>query len=305
MKAVTISLAALVVPLAFSLPTELTVRQTQPRVQINSAFYATLRRYTEFSVASLATFTFNLGKCPSPPSGSSLVRTIVNSATDTQVAIFQDDASREFIVSFSGTWSVQDFLTDFSFVSIPQGTAQGCTGCKAHAGFYVAWRSVADNVTTALSELRTQKPGYSTTITGHSLGGALASLAYTDLKAAGVPLNIAYTFGSPRVGNPAYADFTDKLSGASNTQLGTLIRVTHNTDGVPGLPSNAMGFQHTRTEIYELDDASGNQTPETTFRCFGQEAADCNKGTAMGFINLDHLEYTNVDMTNLSEDQCK
>jgi hypothetical protein len=104
--------------------------------------------------------------------------------------------------------------------------------------------------------------------------------------------------GSPRVGNPAYATFTDSLSGASDSNLGTLIRITHNTDGVPGLPTQAMGFQHTRTEIYQLDNAAGLQSPETTFRCFGQEAGDCNRATAMGFINLDHLVYTGVQMTN-------
>lgn len=272
---------------------------------VDPSLYPTLRRYTEFSVASLATFTFNLGTCQSPPSGSSLVRTFNKLLTDTQVAIFQDDGARELIVSFSGTASIQDFLTDLSFIPVTQRTAAGCSGCKVHAGFYIAWRSVADDVTKALSQLRAQKPGYTITITGHSLGGALASLAYTDLKAAGVPINIAYTFGAPRVGNKAFADYTDKLSGASNTQLGTLIRVTHNSDGVPGLPTNDMGFQHTRTELFQLDDASGSQTPGTTFRCFGQEAMDCSRGSATGFINQDHLKYTNVDMTNISMDQCK
>jgi hypothetical protein len=104
--------------------------------------------------------------------------------------------------------------------------------------------------------------------------------------------------GQPRVGNPAYASFIDSLSGASDTALGSFIRITHATDGVPGLPTQDMGFRHSRTEIYELDNAAGTQSPETTFRCFGQEAGDCNRGTAMGFINQDHLVYTGVQMTN-------
>lgn len=252
-------------------------------------------------MASLATFTFNLGRCPSPPFKSTLVKTIANLVTDTQAAIFRDDNAKEIILSLPGTSSVQDFVTDFAFVPLNQTTAAGCTDCRVHGGFYVAWRSIADEVIAALADLRAKNPGYSTVITGHSLGGALATLAYTDLKAANLPVKIAYTMGSPRVGNPAYANFVDRLSGASDSSLGTMIRITHKTDGVSGLPSQAMGFQHSRTEIYELDNEAGTQSPETTSRCFGQEAPDCNKATAMGFINQDHLVYTGIQMTNGAE----
>jgi len=229
------------------------------------------------------------------------VKTIKDLVTDTQAAIFKDDNAKELILSFPGTASAQDFVTDFSFIPLNQTTASGCTDCRVHGGFYVAWRSIADQVIAALADLRAKNPGYSTIITGHSLGGAIATLAYTDLKAAGVPVKTAYTMGSPRVGNPAYADFNDRLSGASDTNLGTLIRITHHIDGVPGLPSQAMGFQHSRTEIYELDNAAATQSPATTFRCFGQEASDCNRGTAVGFINQDHLVYTGILMTDGAE----
>lgn len=252
-------------------------------------------------MASLAAFTFNLGSCPSPPFKSTLVKTIANLLTDTQVAIFQDDTAKELIVSFPGSSSVQDFVTDLVFLPLNQTTASGCTDCRVHGAFYVAWRSVADEVTAALADLRAKNTGYSTILTGHSLGGALATLAFTDLKASGVPVKIAYTMGSPRVGNKAYADFNDRLSGASDSNLGTLIRITHNIDGVPGLPTQGMGFQHSRTEIYELDNAAGTQSAETTYRCFGQEAADCNRATATGFINQDHLVYTGIQMTNGAE----
>lgn len=260
-----------------------------------------LQRYTRFAVASLATFTYNLGKCPSPPFKSTLVKTINNIATDTQAAIFRDDNARELILSLPGTSSAQDFVTDFAFIPMNQTTAMGCTNCRVHSGFYVAWRSIADEVADALADLRAANPGYSTIITGHSLGGALASLAYVDLKAGGVPIEIAYTMGSPRVGNPAYADFVDRLSDASDQNLGTMIRITHGIDGVPGLPTQEMGFQHSRTEIYAVNNAAGVQSPETTHRCFGQEAPDCNRGTAVGFINQDHLVYLDINMTNGAE----
>lgn len=224
------------------------------------------------------------------------MRTFHNIFTDTQAAIFQDDGAKEIIVSFPGTQSLQDLLTDIAFIPLPLLTAPGCTNCAVHSGFHVAWRSVADDITRALSQLRVQKPAYSVIVVGHSLGGAIASLAFTDLKANNVPIKAAYTMGAPRVGNAQYATFTDKLAGASDKQLGSFIRITHNTDGVPSLPSIEMGFRHTRTEIYQLDNASGEQTAATTFRCFGQEAPDCSRKTATGFINQDHLKYTGVEV---------
>lgn len=106
--------------------------------------------------------------------------------------------------------------------------------------------------------------------------------------------------GSLRVGNPAYADFTTNLAAgdgadSSGLDLGTLIRITHNLDGVPNLPRMEMGFKHAGTEIYQLDDeASKTQTAATTYRCYGQEAQDCSLGSATGFINQDHLTYTGM-----------
>lgn len=252
----------------------------------------------------MATFIYGLGTCKSPPFKSRLVRKISNTVTDTQVAIFQDDAAQELIVSFPGSASIQDFGTDFNFFFKPFDDVPGCSGCQVHGGVLKAWRSVKGELVAALSELRDQQPSYSTIIVGHSLGGGLASMAYTDLKANDVPVAAAYTMGALRIGNPAYAAFTDHLSGASDTQLGDLLRLTHGIDGIPNLPFEPLGFQHTLTEIYEQDTKliTGTQSPETTFRCFGQEAPDCIRNKAVGFINQDHLVYTGVQMT--TNEQC-
>ena len=271
---------------------------------VQPELFPVLQRYTRFAVASLATFVYGLGTCQSPPFSSKLVRKVKNIVSDTQVAVFQDGAAKEFIVSFPGSSSIQDFGTDFNFFFMPFDTAPGCNGCQVHGGVLKGWRSVQDDLTKALAELGAEQPTYSTIIVGHSLGGGLASIAYTDLKANNVPIKAAYTMGSLRVGNQQYADYTDKLSGASDSQLGHLIRITHGIDGVPGLPTEAMGFVHTRTEIYELDTAlvGGTQAASVTFRCYGQEAADCNKGSATGFINQDHLVYTGISMA--TPEQC-
>ncbi|KNG49846.1 feruloyl esterase a [Stemphylium lycopersici] len=185
------------------------------RELIQPSLYPILQRYTRFAVASLATFVYGLGECANPPFQSVLVRKVTNLVTDTQVAIFRDDAAREFVVSFPGTSSIQDFGTDFNFFFMPFDNVPGCDGCQVHGGVLKGWKSVKEGLVAALGELRAEKPGYRTVVVGHSLGGGLASVAFTDLKANGVRVDAAYTMGSLRVGNQAYADFTDRLSGAS------------------------------------------------------------------------------------------
>ena len=50
-----------------------------------------------------------------------------------------------------------------------------------------------------------------------------------------------YTFGQPRVGNVAYADYFKSILPE--------YRVVHYADIVPHLPLEAMGFHHVPTEV--------------------------------------------------------
>jgi len=71
---------------------------------------------------------------------------------------------------------------------------------------------------------------------GHSLGGALATLAAMDIK-----LNVpgksvsCYTFGSPKVGDSAFA-------GAYNKLVPDTHRFVNDTDLVPKIPP--FGYEH-------------------------------------------------------------
>lgn len=196
---------------------------------------------------------------------------------------------------------MHDPKLESSFSLAPLSSSPGCTACQVHASILGIWRSLQPVLAKTLSELQPILPGYKTIIVGHSLGGSLASLAYTELKANSVPVEKAYTMGALRVGNQAYADFTDRLAGASDGQLGDLIRITHGADSLPNLPSSKnTRFQHTRTEIYEVDTTprSDEQSAGTTFRCFGQEAQDCIRGNTAARNGFDHTKYTGVLMVD-------
>ncbi|KAH9029130.1 alpha/beta-hydrolase [Lactarius hengduanensis] len=74
---------------------------------------------------------------------------------------------------------------------------------------------------------------------GHSLGGALAELD-TLLMKLNLPADTTVrgvTFGTPRVGNPAWATYFD-------SQIADFTRMNNNRDMVPIVPGQLLGFRH-------------------------------------------------------------
>lgn len=150
---------------------------------------------------------------------------------------------------------------------------------------------------TTLTSSLAASPGYKLVVTGHSMGGALASLAAASLNGQNFTLT-AYTYGQPRTGDQAYADYVDKVFPGSST----MIRATHSNDGVPQIPPQSDGYRHHTTEYWESDD---NTSAEGTYQCTGQEPQDCNqseKGYGIGNggigINLAHLTYFGISIGN-------
>lgn len=116
---------------------------------------------------------------------------------------FDEDGTQAFIasnkeyavLSFRGTEpaSIKDIKADANAKLVD------CESCgKIHEGFDNAFKSVAQDIQAELNNGKyTDLPLY---ITGHSLGGALATIAAKKLThIAGIAA--CYTFGSPRVGN--------------------------------------------------------------------------------------------------------
>ncbi|CAC5386849.1 unnamed protein product [Mytilus coruscus] len=92
-------------------------------------------------------------------------------------------------------------------------------------------------------------PDYNIWITGHSLGGAVASIASARLVYEGLIKKekmALYTFGMPKVGNRQYAIEHNRLVNNS-------WRVVHRDDPVPHYPLSTglpNGPYHHRTEVY-------------------------------------------------------
>jgi len=84
-------------------------------------------------------------------------------------------------------------------------------------------------------------------MTGESLGGAVATLGQYYLQQAGFTMELQYNFGSPRVGNSAWAQ---QFSRAFDRPL-PLFRVTHAHDVVSRLPPiHFFDYHHVDGEVF-------------------------------------------------------
>ena len=134
-----------------------------------------------------------------------------------------------------------------------QATAEGQAEIWVHSGFLKAYRAVRAEVLqlvdAILQERSGEEQGWTVFVTGHSLGGALSTLCAYELatrpKWASTanatntrtpPTIINYSYGSPRVGNKAFAD-------AFNAAVPNAWRVVNNNDAVALVP-RLMGYSH-------------------------------------------------------------
>ena len=151
------------------------------------------------------------------------------------------------VVAFRGTATERDCVVDAEAFQTAFTFAPG--KLRTHDGFTSTYASCRDEIMCALRALPQSTTLY---VTGHSMGGALATLHALD-----VAVNLrfrrlaVYTFASPRVGNPLFAT-------AFNREISASVRVVNVHDLVPRLPPAflplpepraMLRYQHVRREF--------------------------------------------------------
>ena len=143
---------------------------------------------------------------------------------DTQAFLAKREKDKTAVLAFRGTeansWT--DVKTDLN-----ARFYKGEGGVKMHSGFVNAYKQVREQVRKAVDKL---PPEFSLYITGHSLGGALATIAARDLERDS--LAACYTFGGPRVGDEEFADDI----------RAPVYRVVNAADGVPRVPPSWLTY---------------------------------------------------------------
>ena len=153
---------------------------------------------------------------------------------DTQA--FLAISSNFLLLSFRGTQSFLDWQTNLNIRLVKFSIG------KVHRGFRFGFHRVWKSLKEALVEFNKQKRRI--WVTGHSLGGALATLTADQLSALNMDVGGLYTFGQPRVGDRNFAkQFDQKIKHRS-------WRFVNNEDVVTHLPPSQIGFRHIGTVRY-------------------------------------------------------
>merc|ERR1711916_55493 len=125
--------------------------------------------------------------------------------TGEEAMVGVDVDSSMIVMSIEGTHDLEGTITDLEIIKTDLvGYPNAPSDAKIHRGFdraYHAIQRMVEEVTALVEEY----PAFPVYVTGHSLGGALATLAALDLTVLKpkIPVHV-YTFGAPRVGNDAF-----------------------------------------------------------------------------------------------------
>lgn len=201
------------------------------------------------------------------------------SILDTRGFVAVDPVDKLIVLSFRGSSSTENWIADFLFAQVPCDLGNGCL---AHVGFYGSWAEVASRAIAAVKKAKADNPSYKVVVTGHSLGGAVGTLAVAYVRRAGIAADL-YTYGGPRVGNNAFVKYVTE-------QPGLEVRLTHAADPVPRLPPMIANYRHTSPE-YWFDEGDDDIVSLNEVKvCTGYASLKCNAGT-LGLETADHGWY--------------
>jgi len=178
--------------------------------------------------------------------------------------------TKRIYLSYRGSTSVKQLLTEIVTTLITAKVPFKGAG-YVQKYFRDTFMLLYPCVKNSLEEKMKAYPGYTVAVTGHSLGGALASLAALALvQDKLVPSHrvFLYNFGSPRVGDKLYANNHDRLVPNS-------FRVVHYKDIVAHIPTRSPSLDpphHHKTEIFY----PMNMTPSSNYTvCIDDEDISC------------------------------
>ncbi|GMI31159.1 hypothetical protein TrRE_jg11443 [Triparma retinervis] len=245
--------------------------KTSPRVSTTQSFdMSDAKKYFDFS-ASTYCIPPSLSSPYLTPSQVSKIKSstgisVLNGTrvapTDLAVVLGTENDGTGIVMSFRGSQTPINMLSDLLAWKSTASLGKGCQGCELHAGIMLDYKSISSPALSLLRwEVEKLKGGrkgrgmgrgkkndpITVTITGHSLGGALAALtAFEYVQGLGVGSGVkvrVFTFGEPRLGN-------DKFAEAYGGEVDESWRVVNKGDIISHIPMQSFGYEHEGTEVW-------------------------------------------------------
>lgn len=157
--------------------------------------------------------------------------------------LLRDTRRKEIVVSFRGSINLPNWVENL----VPEQTGVPyARGARVHYGFKELNHELMGYYLEPLKRLLGAHPTYRVIFTGHSLGGALSTMAAAELgyrRIVAWDRMATFTYGEPRVGNAVFARWL-------NAQKLQMTRVVNEGDLVPHLVVARANYVHHATELY-------------------------------------------------------
>ncbi|PUZ66283.1 hypothetical protein GQ55_3G295800 [Panicum hallii var. hallii] len=273
------------------------------------ALARTLAEYTSavYTADLTQLFTWTCERCGDLTEGFEVIELIVDVKNCLQGYVGFAKGMNAVIVVFRGTQenSIQNWIEDLFWKQLDLDYPV-MPEAKVHSGFYSAYHNTTlrDGVVRGIQKTRGVYGNIPIMVTGHSMGGAMASFCALDLVVNfGLKDVTLLTFGQPRIGNAVFAsNFKGHLPNA--------IRVTNAHDIVPHLPPYYRYFpqktyHHFPREVWIHNVGLG------TFEYSIEEICDdsgedptCSRSVSGNSVQ-DHIHYLGISMHAESLAHCR
>lgn len=275
----------------------------------NSTLAKTLAEYTSavYTNDLSQLFTWTCEKCGDLTEGFEVIELIIDVKNCLEAYVGFASDMNAVVVAFRGTQenSIQNWIEDLFWKQL-DFDYPGMTEAKVHSGFYSAYHNTTlrDGVINGIQKAREAYGNIPIMVTGHSMGGAMASFCALDLIVNyGLKDVTLLTFGQPRIGNAVFASHFKKY-------LPNAIRVTNAHDIVPHLPPYYQYFRqktyhHFPREVWVHNIGLDSLVYPIEQICDDSgEDPTCSRSVSGNSVQ-DHIHYLGISMHSESRGSCR
>ncbi|KXN68905.1 alpha/beta-hydrolase [Conidiobolus coronatus NRRL 28638] len=189
---------------------------------------------------------WSCANCKGPAAGSTETTYFQDNSVASAGFATVNNGQKQIIFSYRGTNEISNWLYNLNIDLIPAGLNGTYKDAELHEGFNDMTNSLFEQTKNTLKNLIGKYPDYKLVFTGHSLGGAIATLTAFKLGEQKFinweKLNVI-TYGQPRVGNPKFANYLV-------SKPWTFTRITAYSDIVAISPGMSMGYYHNQHNMH-------------------------------------------------------